>query len=81
MLGVDVMFDEMTYKEMEYAMKVVMKAEGTRLAELREILLGDSGSLTLILVDSRKKQCGIISRVNQQPASSIPASTVKQSAE
>ncbi len=42
MLGVDVMFDEMSYKEMEYAMKVVMKAEGNRLAELRDILLGES---------------------------------------
>jgi ATP-dependent RNA/DNA helicase IGHMBP2 len=42
MLGVDVMFDEMTYKEMEYAMKVVMKAENSRLAELRDILLGVS---------------------------------------
>ncbi len=40
MLGVDVMFDEMTYREMEYALKKVMGAEGTRLAELRDILLG-----------------------------------------
>ena len=40
LLGVDVMFDEMTYREMEFALKEVMKAEG-RLAELREILLGE----------------------------------------
>jgi len=40
LLGVDVMFDEMTYREMEFAMKEVMKAEG-RLAVLRQILLGD----------------------------------------
>ncbi len=39
-LGVDVMFDEMTYREMEFAMKQVMKAEDNRVAELREILLG-----------------------------------------
>jgi ATP-dependent RNA/DNA helicase IGHMBP2 len=39
-LGVDVMFDEMTYKEMEYALKSVMKAEDNRVAELREIFLG-----------------------------------------
>jgi len=39
LLGVDVMFDEMTYREMEFALKEVMKAEG-RVAELREILLG-----------------------------------------
>jgi ATP-dependent RNA/DNA helicase IGHMBP2 len=40
MLGVDVMFDEMTYREMEFALKEVMKAEGNRVAELRDILLG-----------------------------------------
>jgi len=39
LLGIDVMFDEMTYREMEFALKEVMKAEG-RVAELREILLG-----------------------------------------
>jgi superfamily I DNA and/or RNA helicase len=39
-LGVDVMFDEMTYREMEFALKQVMKAEDNRVAELREILLG-----------------------------------------
>lgn len=39
-LGVDVMFDEMTYREMEYALKSVMKAEG-RVAWLREIFLGN----------------------------------------
>ena len=43
-LGVDVMFDEMTYKEMEYALKTVMKAEDNRVAELREILLGQEKS-------------------------------------
>ena len=41
-LGVDVMFDEMTYREMEFALKEVMKADGNKLAELREILLGNS---------------------------------------
>lgn len=40
-LGVDVMFDEMTYKEMEYALKAVMKAEDNRVAEFREIFLGN----------------------------------------
>lgn len=40
LLGVDVMFDEMSYREMEIAMKKVMKAENSRLAELRDILLG-----------------------------------------
>jgi hypothetical protein len=44
MLGVDVMFDEMTYREMEFALKEVMKAEGNRVAELRNILLGSGGT-------------------------------------
>ena len=39
-LGVDVMFDEMSYREMEFALKEVIRAEEGRVAELREILLG-----------------------------------------
>ena len=39
-LGVDVMFDEISYREMEFAMKAVLKADSGRVAELREILLG-----------------------------------------
>jgi ATP-dependent RNA/DNA helicase IGHMBP2 len=39
-LGVDVMFDEISYREMEVAMKAVIKAEDGRIAELREVLLG-----------------------------------------
>ncbi len=46
LLGVDVMFDEMSYREMEFALKEVMKAENNRVADLREILLG-SGKATL----------------------------------
>ena len=41
LLGIDVMFDEMSYREMEFALREVMKAEGNRLSVLREILLGD----------------------------------------
>lgn len=40
-LGVDVMFDEMTYREMELALQKVIKAEENRVAELRETLLGE----------------------------------------
>lgn len=43
-LGIDVMFDEMTYREMEHALKEVMKAENSRVAALREILLGTQHS-------------------------------------
>lgn len=39
-LGVDVMFDEISYREMDHALKMVLKAESGRVAELREILLG-----------------------------------------
>jgi ATP-dependent RNA/DNA helicase IGHMBP2 len=39
-LGVDLLFDEASYREMEYAMKKVIEAESGRLAELKEILLG-----------------------------------------
>ena len=40
MLGVDVMFDEMSYREMEYTLNELIKAEDTRPAELKHILLG-----------------------------------------
>jgi ATP-dependent RNA/DNA helicase IGHMBP2 len=40
LLGIDLMFDEMAYREMEFAMKEVIKASGNRLAELRDTLLG-----------------------------------------
>jgi hypothetical protein len=40
LLGVDLMFDEMAYREMESAMKAVIKAENSRTAELRDVLLG-----------------------------------------
>ena len=47
LVGVDVMFDEMSYREMEFALKEVMKAEDNRVAMLREILLGSEKSLRL----------------------------------
>lgn len=40
-LGVDVMFDEMSYREMEYTLKKVIEAEDDRVAEFRELLLGE----------------------------------------
>lgn len=39
-LGLDLTYDEMSYREMEFALQKVMGAYGTRLAELREVLLG-----------------------------------------
>ena len=39
-IGVDLLFDDRTYVEMEKALKQVINAKGDRLAELRDILLG-----------------------------------------
>ena len=39
-LGIDLTFDEVSYREMDYALGKVMGAYGTRLAELRDTLLG-----------------------------------------
>lgn len=39
-VGVDLLFDERTYLEMEKALQKVIRAKGDRLAELRDILLG-----------------------------------------
>ena len=40
LLGVDLMFDEMAYREMEAAMKSIIQTESSRAAELRDTLLG-----------------------------------------
>lgn len=40
LLGIDLMFDEMAYREMEAAMKAIIKTEGSRTAHLRDVLLG-----------------------------------------
>jgi ATP-dependent RNA/DNA helicase IGHMBP2 len=40
MLGIDVMFDEMSYREMEFTLKEVIKADGNRVAMLKNLLLG-----------------------------------------
>lgn len=44
LLGIDVMFDEMSYREMEFALKEVIKAEDNRVAFMRELLLGPEKS-------------------------------------
>jgi superfamily I DNA and/or RNA helicase len=42
LLGVDVMFDEMSYREMEAALKAVIEATNDRVAAFREVLLGNA---------------------------------------
>ncbi len=39
-LGIDLTFDEVSYREMDHALSEVMGARGNRLAELRDVLLG-----------------------------------------
>ena len=39
-LGIDLTFDEVSYREMNQALSAVMLAHGNRLAELRDVLLG-----------------------------------------
>ncbi len=39
-IGVDLLFDELTYREMEAATKAVIEADGNRTATLRDILVG-----------------------------------------
>ena len=39
-LGIDLTFDEVSYREMDHALGQVMRARGDRLAELRDVLLG-----------------------------------------
>ncbi len=40
-LGVDLLFDEASYREMEFALKAVMKSSQGRLGQLRDVLLGE----------------------------------------
>lgn len=39
-LGLELTYDELSYREMEFALQKVIGAQGSRLAELRDILLG-----------------------------------------
>jgi len=41
LLGVEMLFDDRSYQEMERALQKVMKAKGNRLAELRDVLTGE----------------------------------------
>lgn len=44
-LGVDLLFDEASYREMEFALKRVIEADNLRLKELKETLLGERTSV------------------------------------
>ncbi|MDG1276814.1 MAG: AAA domain-containing protein [Algoriphagus sp.] len=67
-LGVDLLFDEASYREMEFALKKVIAADNSRLKELREILLGEGKAYfsekrratILGLNDSQNQACELI---------------------
>jgi ATP-dependent RNA/DNA helicase IGHMBP2 len=48
LLGIDVMFDEMSYREMEYTLNEVIKADDNRVADFKRLLLGDGKASTKI---------------------------------
>ena len=74
-LGVDVMFDEMSYREMEYTMKKVMEAEDNRVAELREILLGEKVTSSRLPVTSNwQPETGILNESQIQSLKKILSS-------
>jgi superfamily I DNA and/or RNA helicase len=56
-IGVDVMFDENSYREMEATLKLVMKAEDDRVSKLRDVLLGaEKASFKLVSKDPNRYQ-------------------------
>ncbi len=71
LLGVDVMFDEMSYREMEFALKEVMKAEDNRVATLREILLGDEKSKKREVSDEEKTNRANTSFLNESQQNAL----------
>lgn len=75
MLGIDVMFDEMSYREMEATMRLVIKAEEGRIAELRDTLLGGRKALFQNL-EARSKNIDL----NDNGNSVSPLNSSQQSA-
>jgi superfamily I DNA and/or RNA helicase len=77
LLGVDVMFDEMTYREMEAAVKQIIKAADNRLATLRDVLLGyKTPALRNIPVDPEKvNPSGALNASQQEAVHHIHASS------
>ena len=71
LLGIDVMFDEMSYREMEFALKEVMKADGNRVALLREILLGDEKSKKIEVDTEEKANRGNTSFLNESQQNAL----------
>jgi ATP-dependent RNA/DNA helicase IGHMBP2 len=73
LLGVDVMFDEMSYREMEFTLKKVIEAEDNRVAEFRELLLGEAIAGYKLQVTGSEK----LETSNQQLATVLNESQLK----
>jgi len=73
LLGVDVMFDEMSYREMEFALKEVMKAENDRVATLRGILLGTdkSGKRPALPAEARAPFSALLNESQKQALTKV----------
>jgi superfamily I DNA and/or RNA helicase len=84
-LGVDLLFDEASFREMEFALKKVITAENQRLKELREILLGadkpqfseNKRTLVPALNDSQNQACELISKAKDVAVVHGPPGTGK----
>jgi ATP-dependent RNA/DNA helicase IGHMBP2 len=75
LLGVDVMFDEMSYREMEFTLKKVIEAEDNRVAEFREILLGEEvAGYQLPVTGNRELVTNILNKSQLKAANKIIAS-------
>ncbi|MGC4023686.1 MAG: AAA domain-containing protein [Cyclobacteriaceae bacterium] len=74
-LGVDVMFDEMSYREMEFALKKVIEAEENRVAELREILLGSPVANRLPVKGERQPTTSILNESQNNAINKIISAT------
>ena len=71
LLGVDVMFDEMSYREMDYALNKVATSQENRLAELREILAGKEPAKFNTSKVDRKITAGNLNKSQQEALQKI----------
>ncbi len=84
-LGVDLLFDEASYREMEFALKRVISTENKRVEELKEILLGEKSPLfsekaqsnASHLNDSQNKACKLIANAKDVAVVHGPPGTGK----
>jgi ATP-dependent RNA/DNA helicase IGHMBP2 len=84
-LGVDLLFDEASYREMEFALKRVISTGNKRVEELKEILLGEKSpqfsdkaqSNASHLNDSQNKACQLITNAKDVAVVHGPPGTGK----